>query len=86
MEPEGDGYEAEVPVRWETGGKLVPVEGVPDTQGTGVSCQFQRDLRLISMQGNVGLKTLILDVRTKKRLLSMEEIFAPVLWPRPSKP
>jgi len=86
MEPAGDGYAPEVPVRWETGGKLVPVEGVPDTQGTGVSFQLQRDLLLISMQGNVGLTTLILDVRTKKRLLSLEELFAPVLWPRPSKP
>jgi hypothetical protein len=87
MEPEGDGYTPTVPVRWERGGKLVPVEGVPETQGTSVSFQLQRDLLLISMEGgDAGRKTLLLDVRTKKPLLSLEGISAPVLWPRPVRP
>ncbi|MFY0570180.1 hypothetical protein ACN28E_41040 [Archangium lansingense] len=82
LEPEGDGYAPEVPVRWERGGKLVPVEGVPETQGTFVSFQLQRDLLLIYVdESNSGSKTLILDARTKKLLLSMEGLSTPVLWP-----
>lgn len=82
MEPEGDGYAPQVPVRWERGGKLVPVEGVPETPGTSVYFQLQRDLLLISVyEGSSGSKTLILDARTKKLLLSMDGLSTPVLWP-----
>jgi len=82
LEPEGDGYAPQVPVRWERGGKLVPVEGVPETPGTSVSFQLQRDLLLISVyESSSGSKTLILDTRTKKSLLSMEGLSTPVLWP-----
>lgn len=83
LEPAGDGYAPQVPVRWERGGKLVPVEGVPETPGTSVSFQLQRDLLLISTydESSSDYKTLILDARTKKLLLSMEGLSTPVLWP-----
>ena len=84
-EPMGDAYGGFAPVRWGVGGKLTPVEGVPDGQDVAVGFQLQGALLLVQLEGSVGPTTLIIDTKTKKRLLSLDDLNAPALWPRPSR-
>lgn len=81
----GDAYAGFAPVRWGVGGKLTPVEGVPDGQDVAVGFQLQGELLLVQLEGSVGPTTLIIDTKTKKRLLSLDDLNAPALWPRPSR-
>jgi hypothetical protein len=84
-EPAGDGYEAFAPVRWGAGGKLTPVEGVPDGQDVSVNFHLEGPLLLVQLEGSMDPKTLIIDTKTKKPLLSLDDLTAPVIWPRPSR-
>ncbi|WP_224249332.1 hypothetical protein [Hyalangium gracile] len=85
-EQAGDGFSDFAPVRWGAkGGKLAPVEGVPDAKETAVSFQLQKDLLLVDVGTSPRPKTLILDAKTKKILLAQEDLIAPALWPQPSK-
>jgi hypothetical protein len=72
-------------IRWETGGKLVPVEGVPDTQGTGVSSQLQRNLLLDLHARERGAQDAGMKPggeRTAKHYDSLEKVVKAVLTPK----
>ncbi|WP_224372557.1 hypothetical protein [Hyalangium versicolor] len=84
-EAAGDGFSDAAPVRWGAGNKLAPVEGVPDAKETAVSFQLQKELLLVDFSANSRPKTLILNAKTKKILMSQEDLIAPAFWPQAAK-
>ena len=75
-------YHPSPPLRWEQEGKLVELEGLTAQQGDRLGIQLQGDLLLITGPSSV----YVFDTRTKKNLVSLQDVEVATFWPEASKP
>jgi hypothetical protein len=85
LNPEDDSLYPSAPLRWEQDGKLVEVAGLTVNPGDRLGLELQGELLLVNVQAEPR-SAHVLDTRTKKHLVSVQDAQSVTFWPEPSKP